>query len=129
MLLNHDINTGVDMSLVSGFYGGGFGWGPSPFMPHHDFRGLRPPVINSSLSGEIQQMENQVNQTMFLNLIETIKETVNEPISSLWKEVTESWAQVITTMKTIDMQESCTVTTAKEKCDQLPKILTVNLVL
>ena len=116
------------MSLASGFYGGGFGSGPSPFTPHHDFRGLSPPVINSGLPREIQQMENQVNQTMFLNLIETIKETVNEPISSLRKEVTELRAQVTTITKRIDMQESCTVTTAKEKCDRLPKVLTVNLV-
>ena len=47
------------------------------------FEDLSPPVINSSLPGEIQQTENQVNQTMFLNLIEIIKETVNDPISSL----------------------------------------------
>ena len=85
MLLNHDVDTGVDMSLASGFYGGRFGSGPSLFTPHHAFRGLSPPVINSSLPGEIQQTENQVKHTMFLNLIKIIKETVNDPISSLQK--------------------------------------------
>ena len=37
-------------------------------------------------------------------------------------EVTELRAQVTTIMKRIDMQDSCTLITAKEKCDQLPKV-------